>query len=175
MRLIKEEKQGKRNKWTIYSYQDKHWMREMQIYHLEDIYLEKIMREMEIECIIVEIASQSIAWLERMEWQKQMIINPYSWKRLASTWYCCPHEWQDEVAITLESQLKEEIEDIDSFLTHFYNVASLQEAYEIYDKWQGERLLCHQLGNKVIDFFQSYEEEVFNYFRYLDIGKIIYK
>ena len=73
---------------------------------------------------------------------------------------------EDEIAATLEEKSQEDKKEVTTFLTEFYQAYSVNEAYTRFVEWQCKRSLKNVLGNKIVDLFQLYEEEVFNYFRY---------
>ncbi len=169
MRLIKEEWIGKQSVWNIYGYRQKSWHKEMCIYEMDNIDLENIIGSMGIQYAILGIDASVIERFYYVESSVHIIIDLWNCKSIERRLEEKRHRWQEEVAITLESVMKEEKEEVYTFLTCFYKSGSLKEAYSVYNKWQSERLLCYSLGNRLIDFFQTYEEEIFNYFRYVPI------
>lgn len=171
MRLIKEEWQEKSWVWHIYCDEQNHWIKEMTLYDMTSIYLSRLMGVLKIELGVIDITSQNIEKLYHIKPHIHIIVDPYSLMRWIETMEERIEDWQEEVAITLESQIKEEKEEISAFLEGFYKASSLKEAYEIYELWQCNRSLCYPLGNKIIDIFQAYEEEIFNYFRYPNISQ----
>lgn len=173
MRLIKEEYEEQQSIWEIYVYQQKHWIKEITIYNWSRNDICQLIGAMKIEYMMIDITSRNIEWLYNRGFPIQMIINPCSWQQMAKVLQEGKEQWQEEVAITLENQIREEKEGISLFFRRFYRAASCEMAYEIYEQWQSNRLLCYDLGNKIIDLFQTYEDEVFNYFK-LPMRKLLF-
>ena len=173
MWFMKEEQQNQHWVWMLYNDEQTYWTRKMTVYDLTYTRLDDVMRFNEIKWGIVEAMSPNIELLYWRIPDIHIMINPYSLMQYIKGLQEVPTTLEQEVAITLENQIKEETEDIQSFLTCFYKASGLEEAYGIYEEWQGCRLLHHPIGNKLIDFFQAYEEEIFNYFACPTIRQIL--
>ncbi|MBP3888178.1 MAG: hypothetical protein J6F30_11155 [Cellulosilyticum sp.] len=168
MRIIKEIIKENQRLWKIYHLQQDCWIKEITIHYITKENLENIIRNSNIQYAILEVGSPYIDWLYSINHDIHIIIDPRSWYQIERLSWSNEQKWQEEVAISLEKQRKEEIKEIHIFLKEFYRVETLKVAYELYDRWQSVRLICHPIGNQIIDYFQIYEEEVFNYFRYLE-------
>ncbi|MBE6021713.1 MAG: hypothetical protein E7231_00610 [Cellulosilyticum sp.] len=104
-----------------------------------------------------------------------IVIAPYSIYRVIASWnrnIKGNSQWQEEIAITSFEQIHDERQKENlNFLKTFYQSASIEMAYKVYTVWQVNRSLNNKLGNKIIDLFQTYEREIFNYFRYIECFK----
>ena len=125
---------------------------------------------------IVEFDPHLIEALYLINPKIHIIIAPYSVyqmvissKRIESK---MKGKWQEEVAVTsVDGRECIEQKEITDFLDWFYQATASSEAYKRYMIWQVHRPLNHTIGDKVIDLFETYEEEIFNYFKYLSILK----
>ena len=81
-------------------------------------------------------------------------------------------KWQEEIAAT-KCDRRGDIEQKETldFLDWFYQAKASSEAYQRYIIWQAHRPLNDTMGDKVIDLFETYQEEVFNYFKYRSMLK----
>ena len=164
MRIIREEWQGNKRQWTIYYYRSGKWIEEMSTVQLAHFYAMPFIALQSIDVAIIELESYYIEMLYAMIPSIHIIIDPYSLYQKTEGFNNGLNEWQEEVATTVDERIKQEKEEVRTFLIQFYKSTSLHEAYSIYEQWQCNRLLCNDIGNVVIDWIQDYEEEVFNYF-----------
>lgn len=73
--------------------------------------------------------------------------------------------YQDEIAMTIEGQASGERKEVMIFLKDFYLSHSMEIAYTRFETWQCNCSLHNRFANEVVELFQIYEEEIFNFFK----------
>lgn len=153
---LSQYKQGKWHKISMLErIKEPPWLMDWEVDEKEDkvaimeLHMQKIERMYErIPHIHVLIAPKSIFDMAMRSYQLQDIT------------------WQSEIASTLDERERREQLGVVQFLMCFYASSSLKNAYRCYEIWQYTRCLKDEVGNKLVDLFEIYEEEVFNYFKY---------
>lgn len=72
---------------------------------------------------------------------------------------------QDEIAMTIEKRTLEERKEVMIFLKAFYLSPSKESAYTKFEAWQYQSSLRNRFVNELIELFELYEKEIFNFFK----------
>ena len=111
MRIIKEIIKENQRLWKIYHLQQECWIKEITIHYITKENLENIIRNSNIQYAILEVGSPYIDWLYSINHDIHIIIDPRSWYQIERLGWSNEQKWQEEVAVSLEKQRKEEIKE----------------------------------------------------------------
>ena len=73
--------------------------------------------------------------------------------------------YQDEIAMTIEKGALEERKEVMFFLKEFYSSCSMEIAYAKFEAWQCNGSLQNRFANDLVELFELYKEEIFNFFK----------
>ena len=168
MKLIKWSLNNQKEQWFLYRYDGKEWQQISQLIIENRIYFFDILKSLyePIDFAFIGLYLPYRNAICTAMPRTQIIIQPQAVCGFIKHFYQMPIQVLDEVAVSMDRQLKEDQQEVELFLTTFYEAQSLDEAKAIYDKWQIERSLWNELGNKLQLMMSIYEEEILNYFKY---------
>ena len=168
MKLIKWCLENQKEQWMLYTHNGMHWKQVSKLSVARRTYFYKALNSLResIDFALIGLYLPYRNGIYAAMPHTQIIIQPEELYQFVSHFQQIPIEVLDEVAISIDRQLKEDQQEVDSFLTTFYHAQSIDEARAIYERWQMERSLWNELGNKLLLMMHVYEEEILNYFKY---------
>ncbi len=171
MKLIKWCLENQKEKWMLYTHDGIHWqpISKLTVARRTCFYKALMSLHESIDFALIGLYLPYRNGLYAAIPHVQIIIQPEEIYQFVRHFQQMPTQILDEVAISMDRQLKEDQQEVDDFLTSFYHAQSADEAREIYERWQIERSLWNELGNKLMLMMHVYEEEVLNYFKYQPI------
>ena len=173
MKLIKWCSDDQKEQWMIYTHNGIYWQPVSKLSIARRSYFFKVLNSLRepIDFALIGLYLPYRNGIYAAMPHTQIIIQPEELYQFIRHFQQLPIQVLDEVAISLDRQLKEDQQEVNDFLTTFYEAQSTDEAREIYERWQMERSLWNELGNKLLLMMHVYEEEILNYFKYRSILK----
>ena len=168
MKLIKWCLENHKEQWMMYTYKGIHWQQEGKFKITKRAYFFKALNCLQepIDFALIGLYLPYRNGIYAAMPYVQIIIQPEELYQFVRHFQQVPTQATDEVAISMDKQLKEDYQEVDDFLKVFYHARSTEEARAIYERWQMERSLWNELGNKLLLMIHFFEEEILNYFKY---------
>lgn len=168
MKLIKWSLNNQKEQWIFYTYDGIQWEQVSQLSIEKRAYFFKVLKSLHepIDFALIGLYLPYRNAICAAMPRTQIIIQPEAIYSFMKHFYQMPNQALDEVAVSMDRHLKEDQQEVKSFLMAFYQSRSIDEARALYEKWQIERSLWNELGNKLQLMMHIYEEEILNYFKY---------
>lgn len=168
MKLIKWCLENQKEQWLLYTHDGIHWQQVSKLSVSRRAYFFKMLNSLResVDFALIGLYLPYRNGIYAVMPHTQIIIQPEELYQFISHFQEIPIQVLDEIAISMDRQLKEDQQEVDDFLSTFYHAQSVDEARAIYERWQVERSLWNELGNKLLLMMHVYEEEILNYFKY---------
>lgn len=168
MKLIKWYANNHKEQWLFYTYHGIQWKQVSEISVEKRNYFFEVLKNLRepIDFALIGLYLPYRNAIYAAMPTTQIIIQPKAIYEFTRHFQQMPTQILDEVAASMDQQLKSDQQEIEEFLTVFYGAQSVEEAKFFYERWQIERSLWNAMGNKLQLMMQIYEEEILNYFKY---------
>lgn len=168
MKLIKWCLENQKEQWILYTYNGIQWQQVGDLSVARRTYFFQMLNSLRepIDFALVGLYLPYRNGIYAAMPRAQIIIQPEELYHFISHFQQMPIQVLEEVAVSMDKQLQDDQKEVDDFLMTFYHAQSIDEARDIYERWQMERSLWNELGNKLLLMMHVYEEEILNYFKY---------
>lgn len=176
MRIIEWRRTDKREEWIVYSGNRDAWQEKgsYQLINQQMLYSWLVVQDSPFQLAFIDLNVSFRNTLYALMPEAKVIIKPIAlisylkhFTRLAPV-YC------EEVAVCIDDELTQEIEEASHFVTGLYKCTTKEEAKRLYDEWQLSRSRINPIADKLQNVIEIFEEEIFNYFVYKSILMNIY-
>lgn len=175
MDLIGRVKKNNQEWWVVYRWQKEAWQEwgryalrgQPSVYH----FLQAQHHTFQLALLGLHLGYRNTLYTLRPS--IQVIVPPVQLYQYVSSFYKPALADQDEVAISIDNPLSEQISDLMAFLHYFYACDNLSGAYKIYENWQLQRALTDSAADKLQLVMEIFKDEIFNYFSYKELLKPI--